>query len=47
MDMANDDDRHTDCLKSLCTADVERACVDLSIQSNGMAAFKNIPTHTV
>lgn len=35
---------HTDWLKSLCTADVKRACVDLPIQSNGMAAFRNIPT---
>lgn len=37
-------DRHTDWLKALCAADVERACVDLSIQSNGMAAFRNVPT---
>lgn len=45
--MEEQTDRHTDWLKSLCTADVEKVCMDLSIQSNGMAAFRNIPMHTV
>lgn len=47
VEMDEQTDRHTDWLKSLCTADVEKACMDLSVQSNGMAAFRNIPTHTV
>lgn len=36
----DDGDKLTDTglLKPLCTVDVERACVDLPIRSNGMAA---------